>query len=147
MKILTTLITILFISLLSSPLYSDEFTFHCTSVGMMSSSDLYKINTSEKSVVHTHSIIPPLWKDGKTEVFKENDKLNVYHWDDKNDTVWTISYEIEETGHTFMKMMLFNFKHQKLFTQMLRNDTSEDQNLVESQTLVKGYPSECYVIE
>jgi hypothetical protein len=97
-----------------------------------------KETVSEARIVITQSITPPLWNDGKTEVSKKNDK---------NDTVWTISYEIEEDGHTFMKMMLFNFKHQKLFTQMLKNDTSEDQNLVESQTLVKGYRSECYVIE
>ena len=136
MKILTTLITILFISLLSSPLYSNEFTYHCDRTDN-NLSMVFDVNRSEKSIVHTHSI------DKTTNsVSKKSLPIEIYNWDERKDSVWTIYSDPQSLSFV---TFLFNFQHQKLVLQSIFNIflTEED----DLDDIVISSLFKCYIIQ
>ena len=74
----------IFFIFVSSPLYSNEFTYHCDRDDN-NFSMVFDVNRTEKSVVHTHSIFKT-----KGEVRRGNVDLEIYRWDEENDSVWTL---------------------------------------------------------
>jgi len=117
----------IFFMFVSSPLYSNEFKYHCDSDDKLTSF-VFEINKSKKSIVFTHMIFPPIFEDGKNEVDEVYEKLYVQHWDIKNDSVWTITYNETNIRYKVMTMMLFNFGRQRLYIKSMTNDLSEYQN-------------------
>jgi hypothetical protein len=100
---------------LSSPLYSNEFTFHCDKDDN-SFSMIFDINRTEKSVVFSHSIDKT-----NNSVFELNQLMEIYHWDEENDSVWLTLYQNRKPAFLpIMSVFLLDFVHQKLKVQSLK---------------------------
>ena len=73
-----------FFMFVSSPLYSDEFTYHCDRKDNFSM--IFKVETRDKTIVHSQSVFKTI---GSVSVTDVNRHLNIYHWDE--DTLSWIS--------------------------------------------------------
>ena len=107
------LIFILFL-FVSSPLYSNEFTYHCDSEDELTSM-VFDINTIEQTVVHTHTIYKP-----SKNIYNINENREIYKWDQENDSVWLTDYFVFH-GSPSLTIILLNFERQKLFLQEMYN--------------------------
>ena len=125
-----------FFMFVSSPLYSNEFTYHCDRTDN-NLSMVFDVNRSEKSIVHTHSI------DKTTNSVSKNSlPIEIYNWDERKDSVWTIYSDPQSLSFlTF----LFNFQHQKLVLQSIFNIflTEED----DLDDIVISSLFNCYIIQ
>ena len=126
----------IFFLFVSSPLYSNEFTYHCDRTDN-NLSMVFDVNRSEKSIVHTHSI------DKTTNsVSKNGFPMEVYNWNERKDSVWTISSDPQSLTLT---TLLFNFQYQKLIIQTTFNIfVSEESNIDE---IVLSRLFDCYIIQ
>ena len=135
-----------FFMFVSSPLYSNEFKYHCDLDEKLLTT-VYKINTTKQSVIHTHSIFSSPFKDVKSEVVKIDQNLYVHYWDEVNDSIWSLTHNKTSDGNQLMNLMLFNFKKQKLFVKTVTNDLSENQNN-NDYSESDGYDIfDCYMME
>ena len=125
-----------FFMFVSSPLYSNEFIFHCDGKDN-NLTMVFDVNRSEKSIVHTHSI------DKITSTVSEvNRTMKIYDWDETKDSVWTI---LDDPHKLTLSLILFNFQHQKLVVNSILNglavsngDTIDD--------IVISLLFKCYII-
>ena len=106
-----------FFMFLSSPLYSDEFTYHCDSEDNVFSM-VFDINTIEQTVVHTHSI----YKEMNT-VSNVNESYEIYKWDKEYDIVWLTEYFVFD-GSPTLTIFVLNFEQQKFFLKEIFIDGS-----------------------
>ena len=102
---------------LSSPLYSDEFTYHCDREDNVFSM-VFDINTIEQTVVHTHSIHKEM-----NTVRNVNESYEIYKWDKEYDIVWLTEYFVFD-GSPSLTIFFLNFEQQKLFLKEIYNDGS-----------------------
>ena len=125
-----------FFMFVSSPLYSNEFTYHCDRTDN-NLSMVFDVNRSEKSIVHTHSI------DKTTNSVSKNSlPIEIYNWDERKDSVWTIYSDPQSLSFV---TFLFNFQHQKLVLQSIFNIflTEED----DLDDIVISSLFNCYIIQ
>ena len=125
----------------SSPLYSDEFTYHCDNEDE-SYSMVFNINTTEQTVVHTHSIN----KITKT-VYDINKYREVYKWDTDNDSVWLTNYFDLVLNPPSLTIILLNFKRQKMFLQEIHNVLPDSPDFFKSNSPFRNETYECYIME
>ena len=126
----------IFFMFVSSPLYSNEFTYHCDRTDN-NLSMVFDVNRSEKSIVHTHSI------DKTTNSVSKNSlPIEIYNWDERKDSVWTIYSDPQSLSFV---TFLFNFQHQKLVLQSIFNIflTEED----DLDDIVISSLFKCYIIQ
>ena len=126
-----------FFMFISSPLYSNEFTYHCDREDN-NFSMFYDVNRTEKSIVHTHSI------DKTTNsVIEVNRPIEIYNWDERRDSVWTVS---NDPILLTLTTILFNFQNQKLLLQSTYNILmyEEDNNI---DDIVVGHLFNCYIVK
>lgn len=126
----------IFFLFVSSPLYSNEFTYHCDRTDN-NLSMVFDVNRSEKSIVHTHSI------DKTTNSVSKNSlPIEIYNWDERKDSVWTIYSDPQSLSFV---TFLFNFQHQKLVLQSIFNIflTEED----DLDDIVISSLFKCYIIQ
>ena len=131
-----------FFMVISSPLYSNEFTCHCDRDDN-NFSMVFDVNRTEKSVVHTHSIFKT-----KGEVRRGNVDLEIYRWDEENDSVWTLIHSPQTPSLT---IILFNFHHRKLLLQSIYNTLTNEKFkkpiLRKSQNdIIVGDLFQCYIM-
>ena len=127
----------IFFLFVSSPLYSNEFTYHCDREDN-NFSMFYDVNRTEKSIVHTHSI------DKTTNsVIEVNRPIEIYNWDERRDSVWTVS---NDPILLTLTTILFNFQNQKLLLQSTYNILmyEEDNNI---DDIVVGHLFNCYIVK
>jgi len=133
----------IFFLFVSSPLYSDklnylyqknEFTYHCDNKNNTFSM-IFKIETRDKTIVHSQTVSK---SDGS--VMETNKYLDIFYWDEDNESVWTTDYF---HYYPMIRIMLFNFKKQKLVRQFLKNEVSKDRKLFTD----KGDVLNCYTLE
>ena len=126
----------IFFLFVSSPLYSNEFTYHCDRTDN-NLSMVFDVNRSEKSIVHTHSI------DKTTNsVSKKSLPIEIYNWDERKDSVWTI---LDDPHKLTLSLILFNFQHQKLVVNSILN-TFDDINDDTIEDTVYSRLFKCYII-
>ena len=125
-----------FFMFVSSPLYSNEFTYHCDRTDN-NLSMVFDVNRSEKSIVHTHSI------DKTTNsVSKVSLPIEIYNWDERKDSVWTIYSDPQSLSFlTF----LFNFQHQRLVLQSIFNIFVTEEDDLDDIVLSSLF--KCYMME
>ena len=126
MDTLKTFISVIFLSLLSNPLYSEEFTYHCDVEGHKEFSLVFNVDLSKRSIVHSHSIFK-----NTSKVRKVDHKLDIFLWDEENESVWTIHYKDPPLSFPSLTTILFNFKHQILILQSTKNNISKDRTVSE----------------
>lgn len=126
----------IFFLFVSSPLYSNEFTYHCDRTDN-NLSMVFDVNRSEKSIVHTHSI------DKTTNSVSKNSlPIEIYNWDERKDSVWTIYSDPQSLSFV---TFLFNFQHQKLVLQSIFNIfVTEEDDL---DDIVISSLFKCYIIQ
>ena len=107
----------LFFMFVSSPLYSNEFTFHCDSEDNLHTM-VFDINPIEETVVHTNMI----QKQSKI-VYDINESMEIYYWDKENNSVWFLNYNDYFGSPPSLQMTLLNFERQKMFNQKMFNET------------------------
>jgi hypothetical protein len=146
---------ILILTFLSSPLYSDEFTYHCD----RDSDDfsmVFDVNRFEKTVVHTHSIFKE-----SNNVIDVNKSREIYYWDEENNSVWFLNYRDgfskfeEKYFREFMKpfsppqlsMTLLNFERKKLFHQSMYNVTPVSGEYFKDKSPFSNSTYDCYILE
>jgi hypothetical protein len=130
----------IFFMFVSSPLYSNEFTFHCEESDGFTM--VYDVNLTEKSIVHTFSI----FKYNNT-VTKVDKYLEVFFWDEKYNSVWTIDYSDEKNTIPSISSKLFNFRHQTLQLQSMRNDVTSNKSVPEISLFGRNRTFECYTMK
>ena len=128
--------------IISSPIYSNEFTYHCDRDDN-NFSMVFDVNRTEKSVVHTHSIFKT-----KGEVRRGNVDLEIYRWDEENDSVWTLIHSPQTPSLT---IILFNFHHRRLLLQSIYNTLTNEKFkkpiLRKSQNdIIVGDLFQCYIM-
>jgi len=122
-----------FFMFVSSPLYSNEFTYHCDNDDD-NLSMIFDVNRTEKSIIHTHTI------DKTTNsVSPVILNLEIYDWDESKDSVWTISHD-----PITLSTILFNFQHQKLVIQVTFNVLMSEGNNIDDLVLRRLF--NCYSI-
>ena len=77
-----------FLTFLSSPLYSQEFEYYCDVVNHRNFSLIFDVNPSNNTIIHRYTI----FKDN-SEVRKVDRNLNIFLWDKENESVWTVHYK------------------------------------------------------
>ena len=136
-----------FFMVISSPLYSDklnylyqknEFTYQCDREGLTFSM-IFKVETRDKTIVHSQSVFKTI---GSVSVTDVNRHLNIYHWDEDNESVWITNY-FNVKNYPFLRTMLFNFKKQKLILQFLNNNVTTDGTF----SINRGEIFNCYTLE
>ena len=136
-----------FFMVISSPLYSDklnylyqknEFTYQCDREGLTFSM-IFKVETRDKTIVHSQSVFKTI---GSVSVTDVNRHLNIYHWDEDNDSVWITNY-FNVKNYPFLRTMLFNFKKQKLILQFLNNNVTTDGTF----SINRGEILNCYTLK
>ncbi|MDB9852416.1 hypothetical protein OAC62_05710 [Amylibacter sp.] len=126
----------IFFMFVSSPLYSNEFKYHCDEKDN-NLTIVFDVNRSEKSIVHTHSI------NKKTNTVSEvNRTMKIYDWDETKDSVWTI---LDDPHKLTLSLILFNFQHQKLVSHTILN-TFDDSNDDTIDDIVYSRLFKCYII-
>ena len=127
----------IFFLFVSSPLYSNEFTYHCDREDN-NFSMFYDVNRTEKSIVHTHSIDKT-----NNSVIEVNRPIEIYNWDERRDSVWTVS---NDPILLTLTTILFNFQNQKLLLQSTYNILmyEEDNNI---DDIVVGHLFNCYIVK
>ena len=125
----------------SSPLYSNEFTYHCDSEDELTS-NVFNINTTEQTVVHTHSI-------NKIDnfVYDINKNREVYKWDTDNDSVWLTNYFDVALNPPSLTIILLNFKRQKMFLQQMDNVLPDSLDFFKSNSPFRNEIYDCYTLE
>jgi len=123
-----------FFMVISSPLYSNEFTYHCE--GKDNLSMVFDVNRTKKSIIHTHSI-------DKTSnyVSEVNRPLEIYEWDERKDSVWTL---LGDPISLTLTTILFNFQHQKLVLQVTFNVLMSEGNNIDDLAVRRLF--NCYSI-
>ena len=146
-------ILIIFFMFISTPLYSDEFNYHCEDGDF---SIVYKVDPKQKTVVHLHSIFKT-----KGEVRDVNNDMEIYHWDEENNSVWFLNYRDgfskfeEKYFREFMKpfsppqlsMTLLNFERKKLFHQSMYNVTPVSGEYFKDKSPFSNSTYDCYILE
>ena len=127
----------IFFLFVSSPLYSNEFTYHCDREDN-NFSMFYDVNRTVKSIVHTHSI-----DQTNNSVIEVNRPIEIYNWDERRDSVWTVS---NDPILLTLTTILFNFQNQKLVLLSTYNILmyEEDNNI---DDIVVGHLFNCYIIQ
>ena len=133
-----TVLLVIFFTLLSNPIFSDEFTYQCDAEGRKEFSLVFDIDLTKKSIVHSHSIFK-----NSDEVKKVDRILDIFLWDEENESVWTIQYKDPPLSVPSLTTILFNFKHQTLIVQSILNDTSIERSLSED-TIIQGDLYKCF---
>jgi len=110
-----------FFMFVSSPLYSNEFTYHCDNDDD-NFSIIFDVNPIKKTVVFSHSI-----NKEKNIVHKINKVMEIYLWDEESDSVWFLIYENDRNLPT-LNVYLLNFKSQKLKIQSITNIIQADDD-------------------
>ena len=136
----------IFFMVISSPLYSNEFTFHCDRDDKLRST-VYRINTSNRSVVHTHSILHPISKEGKTDVFEGEGKLNVYRWNEHDMSIWIISLSGLMVFPETVTTVLLNFEVGSKISHNFKNITPRSEGITNTDTPFHSTKSDCYILE
>ena len=126
-----------FFMFVSSPLYSNEFTFHCDNHDD-NFSIIFDVNPIQKKVVFSHSI-----NKEKNIVHKINKVMEIYLWDEENDSVWFLIYENDRNLPT-LNVYLLNFKSQKLKVQSITNIIPADDDYNED---FFNDSFHCYILE
>ena len=125
-----------FFMVISSPLYSNEFTYHCDRDDN-NLSMVFDVNRSEKSIVHTHSI------DKTTNsVSKVSLPIEIYNWDERKDSVWTIYSDPQSLSFV---TFLFNFQHQRLVLQSIFNIFVTEEDDLDDIVLSSLF--KCYIVK
>ncbi|MDC1494991.1 hypothetical protein N8367_01010 [Amylibacter sp.] len=125
----------------SSPLYSNEFTYHCDSEDMLTSM-VFDINTIEQTVIHTHSID----KLGKS-IYNINKNREIYKWDKENDSVWLTDYFVFFGTPPSLTILLLNFERQKLFVQKMYNVLPSSLDFFKTDSPFRNETYDCYTME
>ena len=102
---------------ISTPLYSDEFNYHCEDGDF---SIVYKVDPKQKTVVHLYSIFKT-----SGEVRDVNNDMEIYHWDEENNSVWILQYKDLKFSSPSVTMILLNFEYQKMVLQFMVNNTTK----------------------
>tara|TARA_R110002153_G_scaffold146857_2_gene298130 strand:- start:1510 stop:1896 length:387 start_codon:yes stop_codon:yes gene_type:complete len=127
--------------IISSPLYSNEFTYYCDNEDELTSV-VFNINTTEQTVVHTHTI---------NKITKKINDLNenkeVYKWDKENDSVWLTDYSDIFLNPPSLEIILLNFKLQKMFLQEMNNVLPDSLDFFKSNSPFRNETSDCYTLE
>ena len=124
---------------ISTPLYSDEFNYHCEEGDF---SIVYKVDPKQKPVVHLYSIFKT-----SGEVRDVNNDMEIYHWDEENDSVWILEYRDPKISLPSVTMILLNFKYQKMVLQFMKNDTTKSGTMDKWSTLQQYSLYNCYTLE
>ena len=126
----------IFFLFVSSPLYSNEFTYHCDRTDN-NLSMVFDVNRSEKSIVHTHSI------DKTTNSVSKNSlPIEIYNWDERKDSVWTIYSDPQSLSFV---TFLFNFQHQRLVLTSIFNIFVTEEDDIDDIVLSSLF--KCYIIQ
>jgi len=141
----------IFFLFVSSPLYSNEFTYHCD----RDSDDfsmVFDVNRFEKTVVHTHSIFKE-----SNNVIDVNKSREIYYWDEENNSVWFLNYtdgitkliESIDSSDTppSLSITLLNFERKKLFYQSLKNVTPKSWEFYKNYSPFSNSTYDCYILE
>jgi len=131
----------IFIIFISSPIYSNEFTYRCDNDDIKFSI-IYKVDRKEKTVVHTHSIN----KNNFSMVYDINKVMDIYHWDEENDSVWFINYDDSMISSPSLTLVLLNFELQKLHNQSLLNVTPRSGEY-RKERIFQNNTFDCYTLE
>ena len=141
MDTLKTFIPVFFLTLLSNPLYSEEFQYHCDVVNHKNFSLVFDVNPPKSTIIHRYTI----FKD-TNKIRKVDQNLDIFLWDKENESVWTIHYINPPLSVPSLTTILFNFKHQTLILQSILNDITKDKSLSEN-TIIQGDQFKCFSIE
>lgn len=126
----------IFFMFVSSPLYSNEFIFHCDGKDN-NLTMVFDVNRSEKSIVHTHSI------DKTTNsVSKVSLPIEIYNWDERKDSVWTIYSDPQSLSFV---TFLFNFQHQRLVLTSIFNIFVTEEDDIDDIVISSLF--KCYIIQ
>ncbi|MDC1494989.1 hypothetical protein N8367_01000 [Amylibacter sp.] len=136
-------ILFVFFMFISSPLYSNEFTFHCDSYdkNVLTMSQIYKVDRKEKTVVWAHSI-----NKRYNRVDNYNKFMDIYHWDEENDSVWLVSYKDDMTFSPSVTIKLLNFEVQKMMLQKQNNFTPRTDKFRRTK-ISQSHIWDCYILE
>jgi hypothetical protein len=138
MDTLKTFIPVFFLTLLSNPLYSEEFKYHCDVVNHKNFSLVFDVNLPKNTIIHRYTI----FKD-TNKIRKVDQNLDIFLWDEENESVWTIQYKDPPLSVPSLTTVLFNFKHQTLIVQSIKNDTTIERSLSED-TIIQGDLYKCF---
>ena len=130
-----------FFIVISSPLYSNEFTYRCDNDDIKFSI-IYKVDPKEKTVVHTHSIN----RNNFSMVYDINKDMDIYYWDEENDSVWFINYDDSMISSPSLTLVLLNFELQKLHNQSLLNVTPRSGEY-RIERIFQNNTFDCYTLE
>ena len=136
----------IFFMFVSSPLYSNEFIFHCDRDDKLLST-VYKINTSDYSVIHTHSIQHPISKEDETDVFEGEGKLNVYRWNVYDKSIWIISLSDFALHPESVTTVLLNFEVGSKISHNFKNITPRSEGITNTDTPFHSTKSDCYILK
>ncbi|MDC1494987.1 hypothetical protein N8367_00990 [Amylibacter sp.] len=132
-------ILIIFFMFISTPLYSDEFNYHCEEGDF---SIVYKVDPKQKTVVHLYSIFKT-----KGEVRDVNKDMEIYHWDEENNSVWILQYKDLKFSSPAVTMILLNFEYQKMVLQFMVNNTTKSGTMDKWSDLQQYSLYHCYTLE
>jgi len=104
-------------------------------------SQIYKVDRKEKTVVWTHSI-----NKRYNRVDNYNKVMDIYHWDEENDSVWLVSYKDDMTFSPNVTIKLLNFEIQKLHLQTLNNFTPRTDKFRRTK-ISQNHIWDCYILE
>ena len=127
-----------FFMFVSSPLYSDEFTYHCEESDGFTM--VYNVNPTEKSIIHTFSITK------YNSVTKVDKNLEVFLWDEEYISVWTIDHSDGVNTLPNISSKLFNFKNQTLQLQSMFNDVTSNKSVPKMNLFGRNRTFECYTL-
>jgi hypothetical protein len=118
-------ILLLIFMLISSPLYSDEFTYHCDSDDN-NFSVVFDVNRTDQSVILSHSI------DKKNNAVNRLNKfMQIYRWTEENNSVWLLEFHNRFPSLHSVSVYLLNFELQTFKIQSLTNVLPESQQFNE----------------
>ena len=127
---------LVFFMVISSPLYSNEFTYRCDEGDNFTM--VYDVNLTERSIIHIASI----YHSDKT-IQKVDKNLEIFFWDEKYNSVWTVNYRDEEFTIPTITSKLFNFELQTLQSQSMRNDTTFDGSVPKNHLFGRNRTFKC----
>ena len=114
-----------FFMVISSPLYSNEFTYHCDRDDN-NFSMVFDVNRTDQSVILSHSI------DKKNNAVNRLNKfMQIYRWTEENNSVWLLEFHNRFPSLHSVSVYLLNFELQTFKIQSLTNVLPESQQFNE----------------
>ena len=104
-----------FFMFVSSPIYSNEFTFHCDRDDNKFSM-VFDVNRTDQSVILSHSIDKE-----NNAVHRLNKFMRIYRWTEENNSVWLLRFDNRFPSLHSVSVYLLNFELQTFKIQSLTN--------------------------